>query len=61
MLGGRVGTTTAEWKQVLTGLNEGGNRLVEGLTNEAYRQRIIALEGLLNHYLTTGDMLRGGA
>ena len=54
------GTTTAEWKQVITGLNEEGNRLLEGLTDEAYRQEISVLERLLNHYLTTGKMLRGG-
>jgi hypothetical protein len=55
------GTTTAEWKQVITGLNEEGNRLLEGLTDEAYQQKISVLERLLNHYLTTGEMLRGGA
>lgn len=54
------GTTTAEWRQVLTGLKEEGNRLVDGLTDEAYRQKIAVLERLLNHYLTTGEMLRGG-
>ena len=54
------GTTTAEWRQVLTGLNEEGNRLVDGLTDKAYRQKISVLERLLNHYLTTGEMLRGG-
>jgi hypothetical protein len=54
------GTTEAEWTQILTGLNEDGNRLVEGVTDEAYRQRIAGLERRLNHYLTTGEMLRGG-
>ena len=53
------GTTTAEWKQVLTGLTEEGNRLVKGLTDEAYRQKILGLEQRLNHYLTTGEMLKG--
>lgn len=54
------GTTTAHWKQVITGLNEEGNRLLAGLTDEAYQQKISVLERLLNHYLTTGEMLRGG-
>ncbi len=54
------GTTSAQWKQVITGLKEEGNGLLEGLTNEVYRQRISILERLLNHYLTTGEMLRGG-
>lgn len=53
------GTTTAEWKQVLTGVTEEGNRLVAGLTDEAYRQKVQGLERRLNHFLTTGEMLRG--
>ena len=51
------GTTTAEWKQTLTGLNEEGNRLVESVTDEAYQQKIFRLEQQLNHFLTTGKML----
>jgi hypothetical protein len=53
------GTTTAEWKQIITGLNEEGDRLVEGVTDETYRQKIKGLERELNHYLTTGEMLKG--
>lgn len=53
------GTTTAEWKQILTGLTDRGSRFVEGLTDEVYRQRILGLERRLNHYLTTGEMLQG--
>jgi hypothetical protein len=53
------GTTQAEWKQVLTGLNEEGNRLIESVTDEAYQQRILGLERRLNHYLATGEMLKG--
>jgi hypothetical protein len=55
------GTTEAEWRQVLTSLNDEGNRLVESVTDEAYRQRIAGLERRLNHYLTTGKMLKGVA
>ena len=55
------GTTTAQWQQIITGLNEEGNRLVEGVTDEAYHQRILGLERRLNHYLTTGKMLKGVA
>ena len=54
------GATRAEWKQIITGLNEEGNRLVEGLSDEAFQQRILGLEQQLNHYLTTGRMLREG-
>ena len=53
------GTTTAEWTQMFTGLNEDGNRLVGSVTDEGYRQRILERERQLNHYLTTGEMLRG--
>ena len=40
-----TGTTRqgAEWTQVLTGLSEEGNRLVESVTDEAYQQRIAGL------------------
>jgi hypothetical protein len=53
------GTTTAEWTQMFTGLNEDGNRLVASVTDEGYRQRILERERQLNHYLTTGKMLTG--
>jgi hypothetical protein len=53
------GTTTAEWTQMFTGLNEDGNRLVASVTDEGYRQRILERERQLNHYLTTGKMLKG--
>jgi hypothetical protein len=52
------GTTTAEWEQIITGLNEEGNRLVEGVTDETCREKIKGLERELNHYLTTGEMLK---
>jgi hypothetical protein len=55
------GTTTAEWKQVVAGLSDEGNRHVEGLSDEAFRQKIAGLERRLNHYLTTGEMLKGVA
>lgn len=54
------GTTTAEWTQILTGCDASGNRAVESQTESAYRQRIAGLERMLNHYLTTGQMLRTG-
>ncbi len=61
LAGNGDGTTTAEWKQVLTGLGEAGNRLVERVTDAAYREKIAVLERRLNHYLTTGTMLKGVA
>jgi hypothetical protein len=53
------GTTAAEWKQILTGLSDEGNRQVEGLTDDVFRQKIQGLERRLNHYLATGEMLKG--
>jgi hypothetical protein len=52
------GTTTAVWTQVFTGLNEDGNRMVQSVTDEGYRQRILERERQLNHFLTTGTMLK---
>jgi hypothetical protein len=59
LAGSDDGTTTAEWKQVATGLNAEGNRSAEGLTDEAFRQKIQSLEQRLNHFLATGQMLKG--
>jgi hypothetical protein len=52
------GRTEAEWRQVVTGLNEEGNALVRGLDEEAFRKRMEQLEAMLNHFLATGRMLR---
>jgi hypothetical protein len=48
------GTTTAEWTQIFSGLNEEGNRLVASVSDEAFRQRILERERQLNHFLTMG-------
>ncbi len=55
------GSTTATWQQVLTGLDEAGNYQVEELSDEAYQAKLADVERRLNHYLTTGQMLRDGA
>ena len=54
------GKTESEWRQVITGLNDVGDRYVEGLSDEAFGQRMQLLQEMLNHYLTTGQMLRIG-
>ncbi len=54
---GRDGTTRATWTQILTVLHPDGNRLVDEQTDEAFAARMVALEKLLNHYLTTGTRL----
>ena len=55
-----AGETEADWRQVITGLNEEGNSLVQGLEETAFRKRMGELEKMLNHYLGTGRMLRHG-
>jgi len=52
------GRTESEWSQVITGLTDEGSRLVEGLSDEAFRQRMQMIEHMLNHYLKTGRMLK---
>jgi hypothetical protein len=50
-------TTEATWTQVITGLNQEGDRLVQSMTDEEYAMEKVALERMLNHYLLTGRML----
>jgi hypothetical protein len=54
------GTTQAEWRQVITGLDADGDAMVEGLSEGDFRARMAALEGMLNHFLATGRMLKAG-
>ncbi len=53
------GTTTAVWKQRITALNDLGNQALEHLTEKAYAHQMKTLETMLNHFLTTGEMLKG--
>ena len=48
------GTSSSEWEQVITALNEEGNRFVDGLSQEKYTEEKKKLEAMLNHYLQTG-------
>jgi hypothetical protein len=52
------GRTEAEWRQLITGLNEQGNRWAEGLSDSDFAHRMQMLERMLNHYLKTGRMLK---
>lgn len=54
----REGQTRSEWRQVITGLNDEGNRFVDSLSDEAFRARMQMVEQMLNHYLATGRMLK---
>lgn len=50
--------TKAVWEQVITGLNEAGNTWVLANRDEKFIGIIQRLERQINHYLTTGQMLR---
>jgi hypothetical protein len=51
------GTTTAHNTQVVTALNEEGNRILGGETDDAFAFEMKVGEMLLNHFLTTGKKL----
>jgi len=55
-----AGETEADWRQVVTGLNEEGDAFVRSLDAAAFSRRMAELEKMLNHYLTTGQMRRLG-
>ncbi|QJB55643.1 hypothetical protein [Pseudodesulfovibrio sp. zrk46] len=50
-------TTRMEWIQHLAPLNEEGRTLAEGWSTE-FKQQMSTLEKMLNHYLSSGEMLR---
>jgi hypothetical protein len=52
------GTTTAKWEQLITSLNNDGNLYIENFSDEEFGKKIKGLEKKLNHYLSTGEMLR---
>jgi hypothetical protein len=49
--------TESQWSQIITALSGAGNDLVQGLTDEAYAQKMSLLQRMLNHYLTAGSRL----
>ncbi len=55
-----AGETEADWRQVITGLNEEGDGFVRSLDAAAFSRRMEGLEKLLNHYLANGRMLHHG-
>lgn len=52
------GKTESDWRQVITGLNDQGDRFIEGLSDQELKHRMQTLKQMLNHYLTTGQMLK---
>jgi hypothetical protein len=51
------GTTTAHNTQVVTALNEEGNRILDAEADDAFAFEMKVGEMLLNHFLTTGKKL----
>ena len=52
------GGTIAEWKQIVTALNESGEKYIAELTEEKYAEEKKNLEGILNYFLTTNKMYK---
>lgn len=55
---GDDGTTRLNWTQIFTGLSPEGNELVKRITDESYREKISMRERQINHFLSTGAMLK---
>jgi hypothetical protein len=53
------GTTSTLWEQTITALDEEGNTYIKSFSDDNYHHLIHSLEKMLNHYLMTGEMLRG--
>lgn len=54
------GSTSATWELTITSLNSAGNQYLENFSDPEFKNKIKNLERMLNHYLTTGEMLRMG-
>lgn len=51
------GSTRLLWEQTITALDEAGDRHVDGLREEDFARMIESLEAMIEHYLSTGEML----
>jgi hypothetical protein len=58
LLSDNDGSTIAEWNQVITALNEKGEKYIDEFTQEKYAEEKKKLEEILNHYLTTNTMYK---
>jgi len=50
--------TNADWRQIITGLSDAGDIAIEKMTKENYDDEMQMLQKMLNHFVTTGEMLR---
>lgn len=55
-----AGRSSWIWSQTLTGLNDPGDTLVASGNPASFAEKIAGIERILNHFLTTGTMLRAG-
>ncbi len=49
------------WSQTLTGLNDPGDMLITSGNPASFAEKIAGIERRLNHFLTTGTMLKTGS
>ena len=54
------GSTTLHWVRTMTGLSEEGNQMLDHVTGEPFRERMVWIIDSLNHYLKNGEMLKKG-
>jgi len=52
------GSTKVIWRQVITGLNDEGDKFVANYTDDNYNDMMSLLQRMINHYLETGEMLK---
>jgi len=53
-----AGLSTWIWSQTLTGLNDPGDTLIVSVPPASFAEKIAGIERRLNHFLTTGTMLK---
>lgn len=56
-----AGRSSWTWSQTLTGLNDPGDALIASGTPASFAEKIAGIERRLNHFLSTGQMLRNAA
>ncbi len=54
------GTSSVVWEQLITGLNDEGNKYIFEYTDDKYVEQMSNLEKMLSYYLETGEMLKLG-
>ncbi len=50
--------TRLSWRKIYTGLSPDGNGIIRRIAEEQFADEAVRIEKMLNHYMTTGQMLR---